>query len=228
MKTLWPLCVLIIAAFFCLASRYKPSTIEDFANLATFQEANLKLQASPTAVFIGDSITALWGLSASFHEKNYENRGIGWQTSQQVLLRMHQDVVQLHPRSVIISVGTNDLAGVTGNSSIEQIEANYEGMYEIASSNGIHVAFASVLPVHEYTNKAKSVHVLATHPIEKIRALNSWLQEFCEHKQLTYLDYFSPMVDHNGFLRPELSDDGIHPNKKGYEIMTSVVSGAGL
>jgi len=164
LKPLWALCVLIVAAFLCIASRYTSPAIKDFADLGRFQGANLRLKGNPAAVFIGDSITARWDLATSFPEKNYVNRGIGWQTSQQVLLRMHQDVVQLHPSSVI-SVGTNDLAGFTGNTTLEQIEANYEGMYEIASFNGIHVAFASVLPVHEYTSKAKSVHVLATHPI---------------------------------------------------------------
>jgi lysophospholipase L1-like esterase len=223
-KSLLPLSLAIVIAVLCVADRYRVRLIKDFPNLAAFRKANHELKFRPEVVFIGDSIVANWNLQSSFPGKAYLNRGIGWQTTSQVLLRMHQDVVDLHPRTVVIEVGTNDLTGLFGEVSIAEMQSNYRGMYEIASSNGIQVFFASVLPVHEYSKEAKSGHVFALHPPGEIKAVNQWLREFSSEHGLTFLDYYVAMVDERGFLRSDLSDDGIHPNVRGYTVMAKALN----
>ena len=223
MKSLLPLFLAIVFAFLCIADRYRVRLTRDFPSLRTFRQANTELKSIPEVIFIGDSIVAKWNLESSFPGKAYLNRGIGWQTTSQVLLRMHQDVVDLHPRTVVIEVGTNDITGIFGEVSMPEVESNYRAMYEIASSNGIRVMFASLLPVNEYSKQAKSLHIFALHPPENIKVLNQWLRGFCSDHNLQFLDYFAAMVDERGFLRSDLSDDGLHPNKRGYSVMAIVL-----
>ena len=228
MKSLLPLLLAIVFGSLLIADRYRFRPIKDFPNLAAFRKANTELKFVPKVIFIGDSIVARWKLENSFPGKDYLNRGIGWQTTSQVVLRMHQDVVDLHPKTVVIEVGTNDITGIFGEVSMPEMQSNYRAMYEIASSNGIQVLFASVLPVNEYSKQAKSLHVLTLHPPEQIKELNQWLRGFCSEHGLQFLDYYSAMADDRGFLRSDLSEDGVHPNEQGYSVMTNMLNQSSL
>ncbi len=205
-----------------------PRLMRDYGQLARYRadDAVLKPPApgEQRVVFIGDSITDNWDLQAYFPGKPYVNRGIGWQNTAQMLLRFRQDVINLHPRVVIILGGTNDLSGAYGSVSLEDIESNYQSMAQLARSNGIEVIFASVPPVHNYTSDALEVY--ATHPPEKIRALNRWLQDYCQANGYLYLDYHHVLVDDKGLLRKDFSEDGCHPNGAGYHAMAPVAEAA--
>ncbi len=124
----------------------------------------------------------------------------------------------------MILAGTNDIAGNTGPMRLEDIEADYASLAELARANHIAVVFSSVLPIHNYTPKSQDF--FAQRSPEKILALNHWLQEYCAANGLVYLDYFSPMVDDKGLLKRELADDGLHPNATGYKIMAPLAEAA--
>ena len=139
--------------------RYRNSRISiymnDFGVLGRYREANAAL-APPSAgenrvVFFGDSITDMWKLGDSFPGKPYVNRGIGGQTTPQMLVRFREDVLDLQPKVVLILAGTNDIAGNTGPMTLQEIEANYTSLAELAALHQIRVVYASVLPVHNYT-----------------------------------------------------------------------------
>ena len=207
---------------------YRASRIEiytkDFGQLARYRQDDSAL-APPAAkenrvVFLGDSITDYWKLADYFPGKPYLNRGVDGQTTPEMLVRFRQDVIELHPKILVVLAGTNDVAGVTGRTSNEDIEANYASMAELAQLHGIRVVFASLLPVHNYTEEAKESYALR--PRERILALNRWLKEYCAANHLVYLDYFSAVVDDKGMLRRDLSDDGLHPNAAGYKIMATL------
>jgi lysophospholipase L1-like esterase len=63
-------------------------------------------------------------------------------------------------------------------------------------------------------------------PPDKILALNAWMKEFAKDHHHGYLDYFSAMVDDKGFLKDELSNDGLHPNPQGYAVMNPLAETA--
>ncbi len=176
---------------------------DDYGQLARYREANAALAPPATGenrvVFFGDSITDIWKLADYFPGKPYINRGIGGQTTPQMLVRFRQDVIDLHPKVVVILAGTNDIAGNTGPMRLEDIEADYASLAELARANGIKVIYSSVLPVHNYTEKAKDF--FAQRSPEKILALNKWLKAYCAavSNGCTYLDYFSAVVDDKGF-----------------------------
>ncbi len=201
---------------------------DDFGQLARYRDANAALKppvpGENRVVFFGDSITDIWKLEEYFPGKPYLNRGIGGQTTPQMLVRFRQDVINLHPKVVVILAGTNDIAGNTGPMRLEDIEADYISIAELARANHIAVVFSSILPVHNYTPKSQDF--FAQRLPEKILALNHWLQDYCAANGLVYLDYFSPMVDDKGLLKRELADDGLHPNPTGYKIMAALADAA--
>lgn len=201
---------------------------DDFGQLARYRDADAAL-AAPAAgesrvVFLGDSITDYWKLSDYFPGKPYINRGIDGQTTPEMLVRFRQDVIDLHPKVLVVLAGTNDIAGVTGHTLNEDIEANYASMAELAQAHRIRVVFASVLPVHNYTHDAEESFALR--PRDRILALNDWLKHYCAKNSFVYLDYFSALVDERSMLKRALSDDGLHPTDAGYKIMASLAEKA--
>ena len=212
--------------------QYRASRIavftDDYGQLARYRDANAKLGAPAMGqnrvVFFGDSITDIWKLENYFPGKPYINRGIGGQTTPQMLVRFRQDVIDLHPKVVVILAGTNDIAGNTGPMRTEDIEANLASFSELARAHGIRVVYSSVLPVHNYTERSKDF--FAQRPMPRILELNQWLKDFCEKNNIVYLDYFSAVVDDKGLLKKDLADDGLHPNDAGYKIMAPLAEAA--
>lgn len=205
-----------------------PSLMEDFGERYLYAPANDAL-GSPApgqqrVVFLGDSITDKWNLAAAFPDKPYVNRGIGSQVTAQMLLRFHQDVVELKPAAVVILAGINDLHDFMQRQTLEQIEANYEAMADIADRHGIAIVFGSILPIHNYTEQAAGV--LAERDPAKLRALNDWLRRFCQERGYVYADYHSALADERGLLKRELSEDGVHPVAAGYARMVPIAEEA--
>jgi lysophospholipase L1-like esterase len=208
--------------------------LNDWPQLARYSDANTKIAApaknEARVVFMGDSITDSWQnpkFGGFFPGKPYLDRGISGQTTPQMLVRFRPDVVALQPKVVVILAGTNDLAGNTGPMTLEAIEANLASMAELAKMNSIKVVFASLLPVSDYEQRdGKPIIQTVRRPPEKIKALNEWMKTYAGNNKLTYLDYYSALVDDKGFLRAELSEDGLHPNAKGYAIMAPLAEAA--
>ena len=202
---------------------------DDFGELGRYRAANAALKppalSENRVVFFGDSITELWHLDEYFPGKPYLNRGIGGQTTPQMLIRFRQDVIDLHPRVVVILAGTNDIAGNTGPMRLEDIEANYASMADVARANQLRIVFSSVMPVHNYTPQSQNFFALRSP--EKILELNRWLKSYvAAHADCAYLDYFSAMVDDKGYIKKDLADDGLHPNATGYKLMAPLAQAA--
>jgi lysophospholipase L1-like esterase len=208
--------------------------LSDWPALARYREDNQKV-AVPTkteqrVVFMGDSITDSWDNPVNggfFPGKPYVNRGISGQTTPQMLIRFRRDVIELKPRVVVILAGTNDLAGNTGSTTLEAIEDNLTSMAELAKAHGIRVVFASLLPVSDYEIRdGKPIIQTVRRSPDRILVLNKWMQEFARTHRYVYLDYFSAMADDKGFLKDELSSDGLHPNPQGYAVMAPLAEAA--
>ena len=205
-----------------------PVLLDDYGQLARYRAANEELSKAGLVknrvVFFGDSITDMWKIEQYFPGRPYVNRGIGGQTTPQMLVRFRQDVIDLKPRAVVILAGTNDIAGNTGPIRNEDIEADLATMAELAKAHGIAAVFGSILPVHNYTPQARDF--FAQRPGTRISQVNRWLTAYCARNGIVYLDYFSAVVDDKGLLKRELADDGLHPNDSGYRIMVPLAEAA--
>lgn len=202
-------------------------TLHDWPNLGRYREENGKLAAAGASekrvVFMGDSITDAWGRKYGkfFPGEPYVNRGIGGQTTPQMVLRFRADVIDLHPKLVVILAGTNDIAGNTGPATLEEIEGNLTTMVELAHANKIKVVLSAVMPVCDYIRPQT-----ARRPPEKIIALNTWIKQYAEAHKLVYLDYYSALIDDQKMLKKELTYDGLHPNDAGYAVIEPLASEA--
>ena len=141
------------------------------------------------------------------------NRGISGQTTPQMVVRFRQDVIDLKPVAVVILAGTNDVAGNTGSMTPEMTMENFASMIDLAKANGIKVIVTSITPAYDYPWKK------GMEPAEKIKALNAMLKAYCETHGVTWVDYYSALVDEKGGMKEGTSFDGVHPNAAGYAIM---------
>ena len=236
----------------CLAGSAKSlaDQLQDWDQIGRYHAANVELRkqaADPKrVVFMGDSITDFWRLTDSFPDKPYVNRGIGGQTTSQMVVRMYPDVVDLKPAAVVILAGTNDIARNTGPETAEMVEDNLMAMTDLAQRNGIKVVLCSIIPVSDYPFLASQqpsaqagrggpgaggrgmarLRMTDQHPPEQILKLNAWIKGYAAKVGAVYADYFSALVDDKGWLKDGISADGLHPNTDGYKIMAPIVNAA--
>ena len=188
----------------------------DWGQRCRYQPENAQLPPTSTrrVVFLGDSITEAWKeLVPGFFNSDKLDRGIGGQTTEQMLVRFRADVLDLHPAVLHLMAGTNDIAGNRGPTSIAQIEANLQSMVEQARAAHIHVVLATIPPAAAF-GWSTVVQVPQT-----IATLNRWIEEYARRERLTYVDYHSVLADAKGALRAEYTEDGVHPNAAGYAAM---------
>lgn len=200
--------------------------IQDWPYLEKYKKENELLSFSKTnenkIVFLGDSITEFWSNEQELfsNNKNFINRGISGQTTPQMLIRFRADVIDLKPSIVVILAGGNDIAGNTGFATTKMICDNIISMIELAQVNQIKVILCSVLPANFFYWNPKEK------PAERIIELNEALEHYATTKQITFVDYYSAMVDDEKGLKSELSEDRVHPNTRGYEIMSPLIQKA--
>jgi lysophospholipase L1-like esterase len=203
---------------------YNARLLTDFPWLAKFKEADLKLappaEGENRVVFMGDSITDNWkieGPAGYFPGKPYINRGIGGQTTPQMLVRFRQDVIALQPKVVVILAGINDIAGNTGPMTLEQTEDNLASMAELAAAHHIRVVICSVTPAFDFPWRPGMT------PASKVVALNAWIKAYAAEHGHVYVDYHTAMKDSRDGLPAALSQDGVHPLPAGYAVMAPLV-----
>lgn len=197
----------------------------DWPNVCRYRAANADLLRQPDSmrrvVFMGDSITQNWGFAdPAYFSAGTINRGISGQTTPQMLARFRSDVIALRPQVVHIMAGTNDLAGNTGPTTLEDIEGNLASMVELAQASGIRVVLATVAPAAIF-NWAPQLK-----PAADIRRLNTWIRAYAAANNLVLADYDPALAMTDGSMRAELSLDGVHPNKAGYVAMAPIARDA--
>ncbi len=198
------------------------SYAQDFANFGRYQKQNqevLSQNIAPNSVLMGDSITEGWFATdpGFFTKNNFVGRGISGQVTSQMLLRFREDVIKLKPKRVIILAGTNDIAENQGPISLDKVFGNIVSMAELAKANNIKVILCSVLPAYDFPWRKDM------QPADKVIALNKMIKDYAQKNHITYVDYHSVLKDEKNGLPKEIAEDGIHPNKLGYEKMEAIL-----
>ncbi len=208
-----------------LEAPWAHSLLSDFAQLERYQSINQSLP--PTApgrvVFYGDSITDVWPTTYATHffpGKPYIGRGITGQSTDAMLWRFQQDVIDLHPSAVVILAGSNDVVLADRHITFQQTTTNIQAMAELAEQHHIRVILCSLLPVSHYPQPQQAIFS------EEIRTINRWLQAYAADQHLAYVDYFSAIADSTGAMKNSLTEDGLHPNAAGDDVMRPLVQQA--
>ncbi|MFL6737486.1 MAG: GDSL-type esterase/lipase family protein [Sphingomonas sp.] len=193
----------------------------DFGMTGYYADENRALLASTAkvdVVFMGDSISEGWfDKRPAFFTAGRIDRGIGGQTTSQMVLRMMSDVVALKPRAVHIMGGTNDIAGNTGPMTPQMSEDNIRAMTDIAQRHGIEAMIASVPPAGSFPWAPK------VETRNSIAELNRRLMQLAHVTGATWVDYHPVLDDGSGAMKPGLAYDGVHPTEAGYDVMATVI-----
>ncbi len=172
---------------------------------------------SGAIVFLGDSITQGWGgLSSDFAGFKVVNRGISGDTTRGVRYRLKEDVLDLHPRAVVLLIGTNDLE--LGASPELAAENSKSILAEIRSSNPKIPIFAcKVMPSTETKGR----------PADRIQKLNALVDAAAgADPNCIRIDTWSVFADASGNAKPAEFPDLLHPNAAGYAKWKSALDAA--
>ena len=209
-----------------LMMHFQDLKAQDWANFKEFNMANQELppleEGAERVVFMGNSITIGWLTTHPefFEGKPYVNRGISGQTTPQMLVRFRSDVVHIDATAVVILAGTNDVAGNTGPTTLEQITDNIKSMTEIARANGVKVILCSVLPAYDYPWRP------GLEPNIKIPKLNALIKNYADQNEIFYLDYFSALNNGKNGIDEQYSYDGVHLTLEGYQVLEPLLEEA--
>jgi lysophospholipase L1-like esterase len=165
-------------------------------------------QDQHSVVFLGDSITQGWGdsMGGSFPGVKVANRGISGDTTRGVLIRLDEDVLSLHPKAVVLLIGTNDLEE---NGDPEAVSANLRlilAKFQQFDSK-MPIVLCQVFPSSESKKR----------PAVKIKKVNQLYAAVVKgNAQVTYLETWPLFANAEGDAKPEEFPDLLHPNKVGY------------
>ena len=192
---------------------------KDWAQFYRYEGKNDSLTTRPDVVFMGNSITDCWAdtVPAFFADNNFVGRGISGQVSSQMLVRFQEDVINLHPKVVVICCGTNDIAQNNGYMSLEHILHNIKSMCQLARANKIKPVVCSTLPAKGFKWRPEM------RPANDILKLNEMIKAYAKENKIPYVDYHSALKDEENGLPKKYSKDGVHPNAQGYAVMESVI-----
>lgn len=196
---------------------------QDWFGFNRYQADNERIIASgdyPEVVFMGNSITELWAIyhPEFFSSNNFCGRGISGQTSAQMLVRFTADVVNLHPKAVVIMAGTNDVAHNEYWVEPERVVENIVAMCDLALAHDIVPIISSIPPCSEFVWRKEIENVGQT-----IVEINRVLKTYAEENGLVYVDYHSALADENLGFPKTLSEDGCHPDPDTYFTMEDLV-----
>ena len=210
----WP--VLLAGALLALSCQKDPARELPEPDKPVVMDGSHK---GPAAVFIGDSITQLWGQEKTGHpeffsKNNYVNKGISGNKTTDMQSRFQKDVIDLDPYCVVIEGGTNDIAAFTSENILERIKK----MAETARKAHIDVVVGSVPPSNSFPKLPDF------RPEDRIIELNGMIKQWADSEGIPYVDYYSVLVDDQKGLKEAYQKDTVHPNAKGYTAMEGVIA----
>lgn len=194
---------------------------DDWPWLGRYAADNQAIRDAGTKVgiaFMGDSITEGWvKMRPAFFKTGWIGRGIGGQTTPQMLLRMMADILSHRPKLVHILGGTNDVAQNSGPMTPEQTIANIRMMVAVARQAGVGVLLGAIPPATDFWWRPGLA------PAAKIETLNTMLKSLARETRIIWIDYHHALSDGKAGMNSAFSADGVHPNLAGYATMEALV-----
>jgi len=169
-------------------------------------------------LFLGDSITDFYDLDKYYPDLPVVNSGISGNTTDDILNNMKKRAYQYNPSKVFLLIGTNDLTRDKSNEEIvEGVEKIIEGIKENRPKAEIYLE--SIYPVN-YSLSPKMVNVRKN---DDIKEINKKLKKYCKDSKITYIDMYDLLKDDDDNFDSIYTNDGLHPNDEGYEVITKEI-----
>jgi lysophospholipase L1-like esterase len=173
---------------------------------------------SSDIIFIGNSITDGCEWSELFNNINVKNRGISADRTYWILERL-DGIIKGKPRKLFVQSGTNDLgSGHLPQSVVDNVEKLVDRFQTESPETELYIQ--SIFPVNSDFEKYAKWHGTKG---QEIVATNELLKKLCIRKGITFVDIYSKLVDHNGKLNKEYTNDGLHLMGTGYLVWKKVI-----
>jgi len=170
-------------------------------------------------IFLGNSITAAFGVSEYYPDLNIKNRGISGNKTSDVLRRL-PEIMQSKPVKLFLMIGVNDvIKGVDK----ELIYQNYQAIVNqiISESPETEIFLQAILPMSKGASRYLFSDELQGNKI--IDELNDSIKSLANERKLIYIE-LNEIFRLNDELNPDYSWDGIHINAKGYQLWNKSIS----
>jgi len=180
------------------------------------QEAKVAAERAPVhlTVLVGDSISLWFPTELLPPERYWLNQGISGETSAGLLRRL--DLFdQTRPQTIFVMIGINDLLrGVSDETLLANQRLILKDLQ--AAHPQAQIVLQSILP-HAETPIWEGHSRLVAIPNQRIQAINARLEEMARESGAYFLDLYPLFANPEGYLRPELSTDGLHLSPQGYQ-----------
>lgn len=203
-----------------LYTRISPDSFHGQWAKATYQptyaewKGLLKREASAIAsgqgsnrltVVIGDSLSMWLPPEMLPRDRFWLNQGISGDTTSGILQRLSA-FANTNPDTIHLMAGVNDLKN--GASDQEILTNLHQIMARLRQQHpNARVVVHSILPT-----RWENI------PSQRVRSLNDRIAQLTDYHQLDYLDLHPSFSNDSGNLRQELTTDGLHLNRLGYQV----------
>ena len=209
---------LFVNAFFLVRVNNLSSSIDDLNNTLEDNKEDIKKLDKNyiNYLFLGDSITDFYDLDKYYEGLPVVNSGISGNTTEDILNDMKNRVYNYNPSKVFLLIGINDLGKGASN---EEVFSNIKNIITNIKKNkpAVKIYIESIYPINKNIDEDKIIKVKDNSSIIKI---NDLLKEYCKEEHYTYINMYDILVDEDGNFNEKYTDDGLHPNENGYEIIT--------
>jgi len=193
--------------------------VEEFSGRSTFAGENAVIEPplpdQRRVVFLGTQVTRRWQVDSAFSGWQAVNRGVDGQRLPGFLLRFYPDVIDLGAHAVVVEVSSYNFRPGT---PVRELKDYVASLADLARANDIVPIIGSVIPARE-----GAVDLDEYRLADSVAVFNSWLRAGAADGIWRLADFSVLLADEKGFLRRDLSFDGIDPNEAGYRLMTGAV-----
>ena len=171
-------------------------------------------------VFIGDSIIELYPIEDVFDNMPIINSGIPGYRTTNILDELENMLYKYNPTKVFLLVGINDYILDDKENYIDDISNNIIKILKEIKDNRpkAKIYLESIYPINKELREWKrEVNN------EDIKRINKITKKYAEKGNITYIDLYNELTDKDGSFDKRFTDDGLHPNLKGYVKITSVL-----
>lgn len=175
-------------------------------------------------VLLGDSITEEFPAHEMLPDIGLYNRGISGNDTYDILNRLEQHIYPLQPGKLFLLIGVNDLAKYP-NDTPQMVSLRIEEILDKLAANlpKCKLHLISVYPVNKSSDAKIDQVMLSFSDNQRIVALNGYLRQLAQQKNLPYLDIHPQLLNAEGELDLVYTREGLHLTVEGYQVVVQAL-----
>ena len=173
-------------------------------------------------VFVGDSITWMYKLSDYYKDMPVVNSGIDGNTTDDVVENIKSRIYDYNPSKVFILIGTNDI--IYGKSD-EHIVSNVDKIIKGIKKNrpNCEIYIESIYPINNTDDEKIHHDMVKNRTNSRINTINSKIKKICNLNGAKYINIHDLLLDEDGNLKLEYTNEGLHISPDGYKVITNKI-----